>query len=49
MEPDTIRAEIDAYGEAGVSYVVAAPWRTTLHDWLRSMELLAGIAGLEAR
>jgi probable F420-dependent oxidoreductase len=49
MEPDTIRAEIDAYGEAGVSYVVAAPWRTTLADWLRSMELLAGIAGLEPR
>jgi probable F420-dependent oxidoreductase len=49
MEPDTIRAEIDAYGEAGVGYVVAAPWRTTLDDWLRSTELLAGIAGLEPR
>jgi hypothetical protein len=30
MEPDRIRAERDAYEAAGVSYVVAAPWRTVL-------------------
>lgn len=41
MDPDRIRAERDAYRDAGVSYVVAAPWRTDLDAWLRSMELLA--------
>ena len=46
MEPDTIRAEMDAYREAGVSYVVCAPWRRTLDDWLGSMEQLAAIGGL---
>lgn len=43
MDPDRIRAERDAYEEAGVGYVVAAPWRTDLDDWLRSMDLLAGL------
>ena len=38
---DMFRAERDAYRDAGVSYVVAAPWRTDLDAWLRSMELLA--------
>jgi len=28
---------------------VSAPWRTTLDDWLRAMELLAGITGLTPR
>jgi probable F420-dependent oxidoreductase len=49
MEPDAIRAEMDAYREAGVSYVVCAPWRRTLDDWLASMEQLAGIGGLTPR
>jgi probable F420-dependent oxidoreductase len=49
MEPDRIRAEIDGYRDAGVSYVVSAPWRTTLDDWLRSMELLADLGGLTPR
>jgi probable F420-dependent oxidoreductase len=40
MDHDRIRAERDAYAEAGVSYVVAAPWRTDLDGWLRSMDLL---------
>jgi probable F420-dependent oxidoreductase len=43
MSPDRIRAERDAYEAAGVSHVVAAPWRSDLDDWLRSMELLAGL------
>jgi hypothetical protein len=43
MEPDTIRAERDAYESAGVEHVVSAPWRTTLDDWLRSMDLLADL------
>jgi probable F420-dependent oxidoreductase len=49
MEPDRIRREIDEYGEAGVSYVVCAPWRRELDDWLRSTELLAEIAELAPR
>jgi hypothetical protein len=49
MDPDRIRAELDAYAEAGVSYVVSAPWRTTIDDWLRSMDLLAAIGGLTPR
>jgi probable F420-dependent oxidoreductase len=48
MDPDRIASELDAYGAAGVGYVVSAPWRTTLDDWLHSMELLADIAGLRA-
>ncbi len=49
MEPDVIRAELDAYEKAGVSYAVCAPWRTTTDEWLRSMELLADLAGLAPR
>jgi probable F420-dependent oxidoreductase len=49
MEPDLIRSEMDAYREAGVSYVVCAPWRRTLDDWLGSMEQLAVIGGLTPR
>ncbi|HSP05455.1 MAG TPA: LLM class F420-dependent oxidoreductase [Acidimicrobiales bacterium] len=41
MDPDEIRAEADAYAEAGVQHVVSAPWRSDLDSWLRSMELLA--------
>ena len=43
MDHDRIRAECEAYASAGISYVVAAPWRRTLDEWLRSMELLAGL------
>jgi probable F420-dependent oxidoreductase len=43
MPPDEIRTEREAYEDAGVSYVVAAPLRTDLDDWLRSMDLLAEI------
>lgn len=43
MDPDEIRAERDAFAEAGVQHVVAAPWRTDLDGWLRSMDLLAGL------
>jgi probable F420-dependent oxidoreductase len=49
MDPDVIRAERDAYEAAGVQYVVSAPWRTDLDDWLRTMELLAEIVGVEPR
>jgi len=45
MEPDRIRRELDEYSAVGVQYVVAAPWRKELDDWLRSMELLAALVG----
>lgn len=48
MEPDRIRRELEAYAGAGIDYVVSAPWRTSVDDWLRSMELLAELVGLEA-
>lgn len=40
MDQAVIRDELVAYAEAGVQYVVAAPWRTTAGDWITSMELL---------
>ena len=40
MDPSLIREECAAYSEAGVQHVVAAPWRTDIDDWIRSMELL---------
>jgi probable F420-dependent oxidoreductase len=43
MDHDRIRAEREAYAAAGVSHVVAAPWRTDLDGWLRSMDLLVGL------
>jgi probable F420-dependent oxidoreductase len=45
MDPDRIRRERDEYEAAGVSYVVAAPWRTDIDDWLRSMDRLADLVG----
>jgi probable F420-dependent oxidoreductase len=49
MDHDTIRAEVDAYEGAGIQYVVSAPWRTEVDDWLRSMEQLAAIVGIQPR
>ena len=46
MDPAEIRDEHAAFAGAGVQHGVSAPWRSTLDDWLRSMELLAEIAGL---
>jgi len=43
MDPALIRDERDAYAAAGVQHVVAAPWRTSGDDWIRSMELLVEI------
>lgn len=43
MDPDEIARELDGFEAAGVQHVVAAPWRSDLDSWLRSMELLAGI------
>lgn len=49
MEPERIRDEHAAFAAAGIQYVVSAPWRSDLDSWLRSMEMLAGIVGLEPR
>jgi len=43
MDPGLIRDELAAFAEAGIQHVVSAPWRTDLDDWLRSMDLLAGL------
>ena len=49
MEPALIEEELELFEAAGVQHVVAAPWQSDLDAWLRSMELLAEIAGLTAR
>ncbi len=43
MPPEEIAAEREQFEAAGIQYVVSAPWRSNLDDWLRSMELLADI------
>jgi probable F420-dependent oxidoreductase len=43
MDPGLIREERDAYADAGVQHVVAAPWRTSADEWIRSMELLVDL------
>jgi probable F420-dependent oxidoreductase len=48
MDPDDIRRECGEFEAVGIQYVVSAPWRSDLDDWLRSMELLAGITDLGA-
>lgn len=46
MERGVIEAELAAFESVGVQHVVAAPWRTDVDAWLRSMEILADIVGL---
>jgi probable F420-dependent oxidoreductase len=41
MDQARIADERQAFGEAGIQHVVAAPWRKSIDDWLRSMDLLA--------
>jgi alkanesulfonate monooxygenase SsuD/methylene tetrahydromethanopterin reductase-like flavin-dependent oxidoreductase (luciferase family) len=43
MEPGQIEREREAFEAAGIQHVVSAPWRNDLDDWLRSMDLLAGL------
>ena len=43
MEPDLIKRERDEFEAAGIQHVVSAPWRNNADDWMRSMELLAGL------
>jgi probable F420-dependent oxidoreductase len=46
MDPDRIRRERDEFEACGVQHVVAAPWRRSLDDWLKSVEALAAILEL---
>jgi probable F420-dependent oxidoreductase len=46
MDHDRIRRERDEYEAVGIQHVVSAPWRSSVDDWLRSMDLLAELAGL---
>ena len=46
MDGDEIRREREGFEAAGVQHVVAAPWRSDIDSWLRSMELLAGLLDL---
>jgi probable F420-dependent oxidoreductase len=41
MDPGRITSERDAFAEAGVQHVVAAPWQKDIDAWLKSMDLLA--------
>jgi probable F420-dependent oxidoreductase len=49
MPTDRILREHEAYTEAGIQHMVSAPWRSDLDAWLRSMELLADLVGLDPR
>ena len=49
MEHDRIRREHEQYEAAGIQHMVSAPWRKNADDWLRSMEMLAGLVGLAPR
>ena len=48
MDPEEIARERDGFEAAGVQHVVAAPWRSDVDAWLKSMELLAGIVNAGA-
>jgi probable F420-dependent oxidoreductase len=46
VDADVIRRERDYYSEIGVQHVVVAPSRRSPDEWLRSVEQLATIVGL---
>jgi probable F420-dependent oxidoreductase len=43
MDPDRIRRECDEWEEAGLQHVVAAHWRSSPDEYMKSMEMLAGL------
>jgi probable F420-dependent oxidoreductase len=43
---DAYRAELDAFEGLGLQHLMASPAQGTLDDWLRSVEVLAGVFGL---
>ncbi len=47
MDTDRIRAEAEQYEAAGVNQVICAPWQTDLDQWLRGMDLLAALIGVD--
>jgi probable F420-dependent oxidoreductase len=46
MDPALIRDELAGFTDAGIDYVVSAPWRSDAESWVRSAEMLAEIVGL---
>jgi probable F420-dependent oxidoreductase len=49
MDPAQIARERDAFAAAGVQHMLSAPWRNETGAFLRSIELLADIIGLQPR
>lgn len=47
MDPEQIRDEAAAYAAAGVHHVVSAPWRSTVEEWIDSMEQLVELVPFE--
>ena len=47
MDHRQIVDEAEAYAEAGVHHVVAAPWRRTAEEWIDSMETLVELVPLD--
>ena len=47
MDHRQIVDEAEAYAEAGVGHVVAAPWRRTAEEWIDSMETLVELVPIE--
>ena len=47
MDHRQIVDEAEAYAEAGVDHVVAAPWRRTAEEWIDSMETLVELVPLD--
>lgn len=47
MDPSRISDEYAAYSEAGIQYVVAAPWRNNLLDWRKAMGMLAELVMMD--
>ena len=48
-EPDEIRAQRDAYEQAGIQHLMAAPTRGSIDVWLEGMETIAGALELKPR
>jgi probable F420-dependent oxidoreductase len=46
MEARLISDELAQFTDAGIQYVVAAPWRRDADSWVRSAEMLAEVVGL---
>ena len=46
MEHDRIKREYEEFAAAGIQHMISAPWRNSIDDWLRSMDLLAELVPL---